>query len=131
MSQTQALSPVATLVRLLNTPLSELPSILKTPIAELPRVLNVSPVERARMKRARALEKVSTSGKVKQFVLEGMLLAGNRTRFAIGDEDVIITKGTWVFGELELGTHVTAHGQYKDHGERHVARIVVNDQDSQ
>ena len=131
MPETQALSPVATLVRLLNTPLRELPTILNTPITQLPIVLNVSPAERARVTRARAMEKVSSSGKVKQFVLEGMLQAGSKTKFAIGDEDIIITKGTWVFGDLEFVTHVTAHGQIRDRGERHVARIVVNDQDSQ
>ena len=131
MSEVEALSPVATFVRLLNTPLRELPTILNTPITQLPRVLNVSPAERAKMRRAKVMEKVSASGKVKQFVLEGKLQAGNKTKYSIGDEDVIITKGTWVFGELEFGAHVTAHGQIKERGERHVARIVVNELESQ
>ena len=128
MAEPQPLSPVATLVRLLNTPLRELPAILNTPITQLPKVLNVSPAERARMRRAKSIERVTTSSKSKQFVIEGTLQAGSRTKFAIAGEDVIITKGTWVFGELEFGAHVTAHGQIKERGERHVARIVVSEE---
>ena len=44
------------------------------------------------------------------FILEGTLISGNKTRYAIHGKDIRITSNTWIFGDLELGSRVKAKG---------------------
>lgn len=70
-------------------------------------LLNKARRERVRMQ---ALKKVRDAGDREnedRYSLTGTLSRGRETPYSVDGEDIIIDEGTWMFGDLELGSRVT------------------------
>ena len=84
--------------------LKELVNFNDTPNSKVPYRIKPDIEEKSANKKA--VKDANTTN----FLLEGNLIAGTKTRYAIHGKDIRITSNTWIFGDLVLGSRVKAKG---------------------
>jgi hypothetical protein len=59
------------------------------------------------------------------FTLEGLVTVGGATKFAVNNEDFVVTATTWIIGELKTGALARVKGALGPDGSREAASVVV------
>jgi hypothetical protein len=66
-----------------------------------------------------------TATNTNHFTLEGLVTVGGATKFAVNNEDFVVTATTWIIGELKAGALARVKGALGPDGSRQAASVVV------
>lgn len=75
--------------------------------------------------RKRRLKKIQDRVKAESFVLDGRIVRGRETLYAISGIDVIIDEETWMFGKFEIGARARVTGIVDLEGFKRAKKVII------